>query len=58
MAAEGVPTAREALLRRLYEVLSTDGRGAFVPRCLAPDVDRPDVLDGVRPHGRAEVRAY
>lgn len=58
MAAEGVPAAREALLRRMYEVFSTDERDAFVPHCLAPDVDWPNVLDGVRLHGREEVRAY
>jgi limonene-1,2-epoxide hydrolase len=58
VAAEGVPTAREALLRRMYEVFSTDERDAFVPHCLAPDVDWPNVLDGVRLHGRDEVRAY
>ena len=58
MAGEGVPAAQEALLRRMYEVFSTDARDAFVPRCLAPDVDWPNVLDGVRLHGRAPVRAY
>ncbi|MGW2380051.1 nuclear transport factor 2 family protein [Streptomyces lincolnensis] len=58
MAAEGVPAAREALLRRMYEVFSTDERDAFVPHCLAPDVDWPNVLDGVRLHGREAVRAY
>jgi hypothetical protein len=58
MAAEGVPAAREALLRRMYEVFSTDERGAFVPHCLSPDVDWPNVLDGVRLHGREAVRAY
>ncbi|WP_405870108.1 MULTISPECIES: hypothetical protein [unclassified Streptomyces] len=40
MAGEGVPATREALLRRMYEVFSTtDERDAFVPQCLAPDVD-------------------
>ncbi|WP_327718786.1 nuclear transport factor 2 family protein [Streptomyces sp. NBC_00490] len=58
MAAEGVPTAQEELLRRMYEVFSTDERDAFVPHCLAPDVDWPNVLDGVRLHGRAAVQAY
>lgn len=58
MAAEGVPATQEELLRRMYEVFSTDGRDAFVPHCLAPDVDWPNVLDGVRLHGRAAVRAY
>ncbi|MGW7203941.1 nuclear transport factor 2 family protein [Streptomyces sp. NPDC054837] len=58
MTAEGVPAAQEELLRRMYEVFSTDGRDAFVPHCLAPDVDWPNVLDGVRLHGRAAVRAY
>jgi hypothetical protein len=55
---EQVPAAREALLRRMYEIFSTDERDAFVPHCLAPDVDWPNVLDGVRLHGREEVRAY
>lgn len=58
MAVEGVPGAQEALLRRMYEVFSTDERDAFVVRCLAPDVDWPNVLDGVRLHGREAVRAY
>jgi limonene-1,2-epoxide hydrolase len=58
LADDGVPAAREALLRRMYEVFSTDERDAFVPHCLAPDVDWPNVLDGVRLHGRDEVRAY
>ena len=58
MAAEGVPAAREALLRRMYEVFSTDERDVFVVRCLAPDVDWPNVLDGVRLQGREAVRAY
>jgi len=58
MATEGVPAAQEALLRRMYEVFSTDERDTFVLRCLAPDVDWPNVLDGVRLHGRAEVQAY
>lgn len=58
MAAEGVPAAQEALLRRMYDVFSTDARDAFVPQCLAPDVDWPNVLDGVRLHGREAVRAY
>jgi hypothetical protein len=40
MAAAGVPTAQEALLRRrMCEVFATDERGAFVPHCLVPDVD-------------------
>ena len=56
--SEGVPAAREALLRRMYEVFSTDERDTFLPLCLAPDVDWPNVLDGVRLHGREEVRAY
>jgi hypothetical protein len=55
---EQVPAAWEALLRRMYEIFSTDERDAFVPHCLAPDVDWPNVLDGVRLHGREEVRAY
>ncbi|GCB46814.1 nuclear transport factor 2 family protein [Streptomyces sp. NL15-2K] len=58
MAAGAVPAAREALLRRMYEVFSTDERDAFVPRCLSPDVDWPNMLDGVRVHGREAVRAY
>ncbi|MCL8016529.1 nuclear transport factor 2 family protein [Streptomyces sp. AS02] len=58
MGAEGVPAAQEALLRRMYEVFSTDEREAFMQRCLAPDVDWPNVLDGVRLHGREAVRAY
>ncbi|MFD3499225.1 nuclear transport factor 2 family protein [Streptomyces sp. NPDC058676] len=58
MATAGVPAAREALLRRMYEVFSTDERDAFLVRCLAPDVDWPNMLDGVRLHGREAVRAY
>lgn len=58
MAAEGVPAAQEALLRRMYEVFATDERDAFVPRCLAPEVDWPNMLDGGRLHGHAAVRAY
>jgi hypothetical protein len=58
MAAAGVPAAREALLRRMYEVFSTDERDAFLEQCLAPDVDWPNMLDGVRLHGREAVRAY
>ncbi|MET8244635.1 nuclear transport factor 2 family protein [Streptomyces sp. NPDC005202] len=56
--AEAVPAEEETLLRRMYEVFSTDERDAFIPRCLAPDVDWPNVLDGVRLHGHEEVRAY
>ncbi|MFF4347894.1 nuclear transport factor 2 family protein [Streptomyces sp. NPDC001530] len=56
--AMGVPAAQETLLRAMYDVFSTDARDAFIPRCLAPDVDWPNVLDGVRLHGREEVRAY
>jgi hypothetical protein len=58
MTESGVPAAREALLRRMYEVFSTDERDAFLSRCLAPDVDWPNVLDGVRLRGREAVRAY
>ena len=58
MPGEGVPAAPEVLLRRMYEVFSTDERDAFVRLRLAPDVDWPDVLDGVHLHGREEVRAY
>ncbi|WP_093905309.1 nuclear transport factor 2 family protein [Streptomyces sp. cf386] len=42
----------------MYEVFSTDEREPFMQRCLAPDVDWPNVLDGVRLHGREAVRAY
>ncbi|MGW6903868.1 nuclear transport factor 2 family protein [Streptomyces sp. NPDC054940] len=56
--SEGVPAAQGALLRRMYEVFSTDEREPFMQRCLAPDVDWPNVLDGVRLHGREAVRAY
>jgi hypothetical protein len=56
--SEGVPAAREALLRRMYEVFATDERDAFVPHCLAPDVDWPNMLDGGRLHGHEAVRAY
>ncbi|WP_234377014.1 nuclear transport factor 2 family protein [Streptomyces sp. TP-A0356] len=55
---EGVPAARAALLRQMYELFATDGRDALIARCLSPDVDWPNVLDGVRLHGREEVRAY
>ncbi|MGN9761823.1 nuclear transport factor 2 family protein [Streptomyces sp. SD31] len=41
----------------MYEVFSTDEREAFMQRCLAPDVDWPNVLNGVRLHGREAVRA-
>ncbi|MEU0942749.1 nuclear transport factor 2 family protein [Streptomyces canus] len=58
MAPEGVPAAREALLRRMYEVFATDERDAFVPHCLAADVDWPNMLDGGRLHGHEAVRAY
>lgn len=58
MGAEEVPAAQETLVRRMYEVFSTDEREAFMRRCLAPDVDWPNVLDGVRLHGREAVRAY
>ena len=58
MTGEGVPAAQEALLRRMYEVFSTDERDAFMSQCLAPDVDWPNVLDGVRLRGRTEVQAY
>ncbi|MFE6175876.1 nuclear transport factor 2 family protein [Streptomyces sp. NPDC056464] len=58
MEPEGVRAAREALLRRMYEVFSTDEREPFMQRCLAPDVDWPNVLDGARLHGREAVRAY
>lgn len=58
MDPEGVPATQEALLRRMYEVFSTDEREPFMERCLAPDVDWPNVLDGVRLRGREAVRAY
>ncbi|MGV9255712.1 nuclear transport factor 2 family protein, partial [Streptomyces sp. NPDC003697] len=40
------------------ELFPTDDRDPIVAECLAPGVDRPDLLDGVRLHGREEVRAY
>ena len=55
---EGIPPARAALLRRMYEVFSTDERDAFVPHCLSADLDWPNVLDGVRLHGHDAVRTY
>ena len=55
---EGIAPPRAALLTRMYEVFATDERDAFVPHCLSPDVDWPNVLDGVRLHGHEEVRAY
>lgn len=58
MGSEGVPAAQDALLRRMYEVFSTDEREPFIERCLAPEVDWPNILDGVRLHGREAVRAY
>ena len=58
MTSEGVPAEREALLRRMYEVFATDERDAFVPHCLAPDVDWPNMLDGGRLHGHEAVKAY
>ncbi|WP_405587336.1 nuclear transport factor 2 family protein [Streptomyces sp. NBC_01092] len=58
MGAQGIPAAREALLRRMYEVFSTDEREPFMQQCLAPDVNWPNVLDGVRLHGYEAVRAY
>lgn len=58
MGSAGVPAAQGALLRRMYEVFSTDEREPFIERCLAPEVDWPNVLDGVRLHGREAVRAY
>ncbi|KOG28865.1 hypothetical protein AQJ84_31575 [Streptomyces resistomycificus] len=42
----------------MYEVFSTDERDTVAVRCLAPDVDWPNMLDGVRLHGRDAVRAY
>ena len=53
-----VPAAQASLLRSMYEVFGTDERDAFVPSCLAADVDWPNVLAGARLHGRDEVRAY
>ncbi|WP_326665538.1 nuclear transport factor 2 family protein [Streptomyces canus] len=53
-----MPAAQEALLRRMYEVFATDERDAFVPHCLAPEVDWPNMLDGGRLRGREAVRAY
>ncbi|KUN99064.1 hypothetical protein AQJ67_25835 [Streptomyces caeruleatus] len=58
MGPAGVPAACEALLRRMYEVFSTDEREPFMERCLAPDVNWPNVADGARLHGREAVRAY
>jgi hypothetical protein len=42
----------------MYDVFSTDERETFIPRCLAPDVDWPNVADGVRLRGHEAVRAY
>ncbi|WP_020124954.1 hypothetical protein [Streptomyces canus] len=42
----------------MYEVFATDERDAFVPHCLSPDVDLPNMLDGGRLHGPEAVRAY
>ncbi|WP_244190604.1 hypothetical protein [Streptomyces caeruleatus] len=42
----------------MYEVFSTDEREPFMERCLAPDVNWPNVADGARLHGREAVRAY
>ncbi|OAH11553.1 nuclear transport factor 2 family protein [Streptomyces jeddahensis] len=53
-----VPAQQASLLRRMYEVFSTDEREAVLAVALAPDVDWPNVLDGVRLHGHEEVRAY
>jgi hypothetical protein len=53
-----VPAQQAALLRRMYEVFSTDEREAVMAVALAPDVDWPNVLDGVRLHGHEQVRAY
>jgi hypothetical protein len=53
-----VPAAHEALLRKMYEVFSTDERDALVPHCMAPDVDWPNVAEGSRLHGHDAVRAY
>ncbi|MFG2027336.1 nuclear transport factor 2 family protein [Streptomyces sp. NPDC048825] len=58
MPAAEVPAAQETLLRKMYEVFSTAERDTFVPHCLAPDVDWPNVADGVRLHGHDQVRAY
>lgn len=53
-----IPAAQETLLRRMYDVFSTPERDAFIPHCLAPDVNWPNVADGVRLHGPEAVRAY
>ncbi|MER5179675.1 nuclear transport factor 2 family protein [Streptomyces sp. NPDC002896] len=53
-----VPAQQAVLLHRMYEVFSTDEREAVLAVALAPDVDWPNVLDGVRLHGHEEVRAY
>lgn len=42
----------------MYDVFATDERDAFVPHCLAPDVDWPNMLHGGRLHEREAVRAY
>lgn len=52
-----VPAQQASLLHRMYEVFSTDEREAVLAVALAPDVDWPNVLDGVRLHGHEEVRA-
>ena len=59
MPAESeIPAEQEALLRKMYEVFSTDEREAFIPRGLAPDVDWPNVAEGSRLHDHEAVRAY
>ncbi|MFI1484688.1 nuclear transport factor 2 family protein [Streptomyces sp. NPDC020747] len=42
----------------MHDVFSTAERDAFVPHCLAPDVNWPNVADGVRLHGHKAVYAY
>lgn len=48
---------RVALLRRTYEAFNRRDIDAVLST-LDPDVDWPNVLDGVRIHGHAAVREY
>lgn len=56
--SDTVPPESAALLRRMYEVFNTQDVDAVMAEALHPDVDWPNMLDGVRIHGRAQVRAY
>ncbi|MGW1026582.1 nuclear transport factor 2 family protein [Streptomyces sp. NPDC002577] len=58
LGQQEVPAQQAALLHRMYEVFSTDEREAVLAAALAPDVDWPNVLDGIRLHGHEEVFAY